>query len=75
MSLVLTRKIGESIIIGDDVVVRVMAIQGGSVRLGIDAPPEVAVDREEIRQRKENDGSDGGPVVHKIGIASESNET
>lgn len=50
--LVLTRKIGESIIIGDDVTVRIMDVSRGSVRLGIDAPPEVIVDREEIREKR-----------------------
>ena len=46
--LVLTRKLGESIRIGDEIAVRVVDIQGGSVRIAIDAPREIPVHREEI---------------------------
>jgi carbon storage regulator len=50
--LVLSRKIGERICIGDDVVVTIVDIQGSRVRIGIVAPPEVVVDRQEISERK-----------------------
>ena len=53
--LILTRKRGESIIIGnvgDEIIVTIMEVDGGSVRIGVDAPPEISVDREEIRERK-----------------------
>ena len=46
--LVLTRKLGESIRIGDEVLVRVVDIQAGSVRIAIEAPREIPVHREEI---------------------------
>jgi carbon storage regulator len=46
--LVLTRKVGESIRIGDDIAVRVLDIQRGQVRFAIDAPREIPVHREEI---------------------------
>jgi carbon storage regulator len=49
--LILTRRIGETLIIGDDVKVTVLGIKGHQVRLGIDAPKEVSVPREEIYQR------------------------
>lgn len=50
--LVLTRKIGERIIIGDGITVTVVSIQGNKVRVGIDAPPSVPVDRAEIHARR-----------------------
>jgi flagellar assembly factor FliW len=53
--LILTRKIGESIIVGDNVRVVVLEVRGRQIRLGIDAPPEIVVLREEIAQRLVND--------------------
>lgn len=50
--LILTRKAGESIVIGPDVQVTVMGVNGGQVRIGILAPKGVTVDREEIADRK-----------------------
>jgi carbon storage regulator len=50
--LVLTRKRGESLIIGDNVKVTVISVKGDQVSIGVDAPRNVAVDREEIRIRK-----------------------
>ena len=49
--LVLTRKLGESIVIGDRIVVTVVRLENGHVRLGIEAPREIAVFREEIDPR------------------------
>ncbi len=46
--LVLTRKAGEVITIGDNIQVRVLAIKGGQVRIGVDAPRQVSVNREEV---------------------------
>jgi carbon storage regulator len=50
--LVLTRKVGESIIIGDNIRVTIAQINGGKVRIGIDAPAAVPVDRQEVHERR-----------------------
>jgi carbon storage regulator len=49
--LILTRKLGENIRIGDRVKITILDIKGGQVKLGIDAPPHIAVHREEIYER------------------------
>ena len=49
--LVLTRRINESLIIGENVIVTVMGVKGNQVRIGIDAPREITVHREEVYQR------------------------
>ena len=54
--LILTRRVGETLVIGDDVNVTVLGVRGNQVRLGVDAPKEVAVHREEIYQRIQNEG-------------------
>lgn len=51
--LLLTRSIGETICIGDDVEVKVLSVKGTQVRIGIKAPREVPVHREEVKQRIE----------------------
>ncbi len=50
--LVLTRKIGELIVIGDDIKIKIVEIKGKQVRIGIEAPRNVAVNREEIYKQK-----------------------
>ena len=49
--LILTRRVGEKLIIGDEVTVAILSVRGNQVRVGIAAPPEVQVHREEIHQR------------------------
>lgn len=49
--LVLSRKVGEKLVIDDDVTVAILSVKGNQVRIGIAAPPEVQVHREEIYQR------------------------
>lgn len=49
--LILTRRVGEAVMIGDDITVSVEEVKGNQVRLGIDAPADMAVHREEISDR------------------------
>ncbi|MEN8214570.1 MAG: carbon storage regulator CsrA [Pseudomonadota bacterium] len=60
--LILTRRVGETLMIGDDVSVTVLGVKGNQVRIGIDAPRDVAVHREEIYDRiqREQEGGDEG---------------
>jgi len=49
--LILTRRIGETLMVGDDVTVTVLGVKGNQVRLGVNAPKEIPVHREEIHDR------------------------
>ncbi|NUF48304.1 MULTISPECIES: carbon storage regulator CsrA [unclassified Gilliamella] len=60
--LILTRRVGETLIIGDDVVITILGVKGNQVRIGINAPKEVSIHREEIynkihQHQDVNDGS------------------
>jgi carbon storage regulator len=58
--LILTRRVGESVVIGEDVTVTVLGVKGNQVRIGINAPKNVAVHREEIFERiKSGRGHEG----------------
>ncbi|MCZ6618000.1 MAG: carbon storage regulator CsrA [Gammaproteobacteria bacterium] len=56
--LILTRRVGETLMIGNDITVTVLGVKGNQVRVGVNAPREVAVHREEIYERiqKEQNG-------------------
>ncbi len=57
--LILTRRVGESVVIGEDVTVTVLGVKGNQVRIGINAPKTVAVHREEIFERIKNGRAPG----------------
>lgn len=59
-ALILTRRVGESIIIDNDIMITVLGVRGNQVRLGTNAPRSIAVDREEIHKRK---------LEEKMGVA------
>jgi carbon storage regulator len=60
--LILTRRVGESLMIGDNVNVTVLGIKGNQVRLGVNAPKEVSVHREEIYQRIQREHANVKPA-------------
>jgi len=49
--LILTRKVGESVLVGNDISITILSVRGNQVKLGVEAPKEVSVHREEIYQR------------------------
>jgi carbon storage regulator len=59
--LILTRRVGESVMIGDKVTVTVLGVKGNQVRLGVNAPRDVAVHREEIYERIKSEGGGADP--------------
>ena len=58
--LILTRRVGETVMIGNDVTVTVLGVKGNQVRIGVNAPRDVAVHREEIYERIKREEQEGG---------------
>jgi carbon storage regulator len=61
--LILTRRVGETVMIGNDVTVTVLGVKGNQVRIGVNAPRDVAVHREEIYERIKREEQEG--VSHR----------
>lgn len=57
--LILTRRVNETLMIGDNVTVTVLGVKGNQVRIGVDAPKDISVHREEIYQRIQNEKEGG----------------
>ena len=60
--LILTRKVGESLMIGDDVSIIVLGVKGNQIRIGVDAPQSVSVHREEIYNKIQNEKKSSGNI-------------
>lgn len=58
--LILTRRVGETLMIGDDVTVTVLGVKGNQVRIGVNAPRDVTVHREEIYERIKREQAEQG---------------
>ena len=61
--LILTRKVGEVIRIGDAVTIRVLEVRGSQVRLGVDAPSDVRIFREEVYRAMQDEQAAAGPAA------------
>jgi len=61
--LILTRRVGETVMIGDEVTVTVLRVKGNQVRLGVNAPKTISVQREEIFNRIKQEGAEGAETV------------
>jgi carbon storage regulator len=69
--LILTRRVGETLMIGDDVTVTVLGVKGNQVRIGVNAPRDVAVHREEIYERIKREQADAGQGANLVGHAGQ----
>ena len=64
--LILTRRVGETVMIGDNVTVTILGVKGNQVRVGVNAPKEVAVHREEIYERIKREEAAGGGIKRPV---------
>ena len=66
--LILTRRVGESLMIGDEVTVTVLGVKGNQVRIGVNAPKTVSVHREEIYERIQQEAETGVQVTEEAKV-------
>ena len=66
--LILTRKSGESLMIGEDISVTVLGVKGNQVRIGINAPKDIAVHREEIFEKEKDFLNKGGKWISHVSL-------
>ena len=71
--LILTRRVGETVMIGNDVTVTVLGVKGNQVRIGVNAPRDVAVHREEIFERIKREEQDHGSQSPRSATAARGN--
>lgn len=72
--LILTRRVGETLMIGDDVTVTVLGVKGNQVRIGINAPKDVSVHREEIYERIKAEQGGGSVTSGAVSAPDDENE-
>lgn len=73
--LILTRRIGEALIIGDDVNITVLGVKGNQVRMGINAPLSIPVHREEIYLKIQDEINQGGLYAKPVHVNDNANKT
>jgi carbon storage regulator len=70
--LILTRRVGETVMIGNEITVTVLGVKGNQVRIGVNAPKDVSVHREEIYERiKREDEQGGAGASRRVGVTHE----
>ncbi|MEE4377189.1 MAG: carbon storage regulator CsrA [Candidatus Competibacteraceae bacterium] len=72
--LILTRRVGETLMIGDEVTVTVLGVKGNQVRIGVNAPKDIAVHREEIYERIKREQQENAAAVAAEGNVETGNE-